>query len=124
MSDGTGRIAGVRVLIVEDETIIAMAAEDMVEDMGAIVHATAASLGEAMAAVAAGGFDIALLDINLHDERSMPAAHALELGGTPFLFTTGYGSGGPDPAFSHVPVLPKPYRQADVAAAIATALGR
>lgn len=117
-------VTGVRVLIVEDETIIAMAAEDMIEDMGAIVHASAASLPEAMAAVAAGGFDVALLDINLHDERSMPAAAALAEAGTPFLFTTGYGSGGPDPAFAAVPVLPKPYRQADVAAAIAAALGR
>jgi CheY-like chemotaxis protein len=117
-------IRGVRVLIVEDETIIAMAAEDMVEDLGGVVHGTASSLSEAMELIAAGGFDIALLDINLHDERSMPAAEALRAAGKPFLFTTGYGSGGPDPAFADIAVLAKPYRQDEVATAIGKALVR
>ncbi len=117
-------IAGVKVLIVEDETIIAMAAEDMVEDMGATVHATAPALAEALAEVARGGFDIALLDINLNGVRSMPCAAALKAAGVPFLFTTGYGLGGPDPEFADVPVVAKPYRAGQIADAIAHALGR
>lgn len=115
-------LTGLNVLIVEDETIIAMSAEDMVEDMGGTVHATAHSLESAMDEIARGGFDVALLDINLHGERSMPAAAALKAAGVPFLFTTGYGSDGPDQDFADVPVLAKPYRADEVGAAIQAAV--
>src|SRR5687767_10593871 len=58
-------VEGVRVLIVEDEAIIAMTAEDMLEELGCVTAAIAATLAEAEAAVSRGGFDVALLDINL-----------------------------------------------------------
>jgi CheY-like chemotaxis protein len=114
----------VRILLVEDEAIIAMTAEDMAEELGCRIVASTASLDEALAAAGRGGFDVALLDINLNGVDSLPVAVRLKAEGTPFVFTTGYGSSGRDPAFDDVPLVTKPYRLADLAAAIAAALGR
>lgn len=112
----------IRILIIEDEAIIAMTTEDMAEDLGHQVVAIAATLGTALAAVDAGGFDLALLDINLNGEPSMPVAARLQAAGVPFVFTTGYGSAGPDGPFADAPLLAKPYRSADLANAIAAAI--
>lgn len=112
--------AGTRVLIVEDEPIIAMTAEDLVEDMGCIVAGSAASLAEATALAAAGQFDIAMLDINLNGETSLPVAAMLQQARVPFVFTTGYGSAAPVAAFAGVEIVKKPYG----AAVLSAALGR
>lgn len=109
---------GTRVLIVEDEAIIAMTAEDMIEEMGCVVAKTASSLAEALDKVKGGDFDVALLDINLNGEASTEVAQLLIDRALPFIFTTGYGSGGPAAGFPDVPVVPKPYRASDLAAAI------
>lgn len=119
----TGPRAGTRILIVEDEPIIAMTAEDLVEEMGCIVAGSAATLAEASRMAAAGGFDMAMLDINLNGETSLPVAAALHAAGLPFVFTTGYGSGGPGDAFAGVEVVKKPYRAADLAAALGRLTG-
>jgi CheY-like chemotaxis protein len=81
--------AGTRVLIVEDEPIIAMTAEDLVEDMGCVVAGSAATLAEAEALAAAGGFDIAMLDINLNGETSLSVAAKLRDAATPVVFRRG-----------------------------------
>lgn len=109
---------GVRVLIVEDETIIAMTAEDMIEDMGGIVAGTAASLAEALAVAPRDDFDVAMLDINLNGEMSLPIADMLVAARRPFVFTTGYGSAGPGDRFAGIPVLKKPYDADALARAI------
>jgi CheY-like chemotaxis protein len=109
---------GTRVLIVEDEAIIAMTAEDMIEEMGCVVAHTASTLAEALDRVGAGGFDVALLDINLNGEASTEVAQLLIDRAVPFIFTTGYGSGGPAADFQGVPIVPKPYRELDLAIAI------
>ena len=117
-------IAGTRILLVEDEAIIAMTAEDMLDELGCVTVATASTLDEALAAAGAGGFDLALLDINLNGRDSLPVAARLQASGTPFVFTTGYGSGGRGEEYDSVPLVTKPYRVADLAAAIGAALGR
>lgn len=120
--NGAALPPGTRVLIVEDETIIAMTAEDMIEDLGCTVAATAGTLAQALDQVEAGGFDVAMLDINLNGELSLPVAERLRAAGTPFLFTTGYGSTGPGTAFTDAEVVRKPYRAADLAAALSRVL--
>ena len=117
-------LAGTRALIVEDEAIIAMTAEDMLEEMGCVTVAIAATLSEAMAAAGRGGFDIALLDINLNGAQSLPVADRLHAAGIPFIFTTGYGSAGSGPDFHDVPLVTKPYQLHDLVEAIARALGK
>lgn len=114
--------AGTRVLIVEDEAIIAMTAEDMIEDMGCVVAAVAASVQDALARAEAGGFDVALLDINLNGDASTPVAALLARKGTPFVFTTGYGTNGPAADFAAVPLVSKPYRAEQLRLAIEMAL--
>lgn len=115
--------AGTRVLIVEDEAIIAITAEDMVEELGCAVAGVAATLAEAMAAAQAGDFDVALLDINLNGLSSLPVAAALAASGRPFVFATGYGAAGRGDAFQEAPLVTKPYRLADLAEAISRAMG-
>ena len=113
----------IRVLLVEDEPIIAMTAEDMLDALGCRVVASAATLEEALAAGANGDFDVAMLDINLNGVTSLPVADMLEAAGKPFIFTTGYGADGCG-RHRDVPLVTKPYRLVDLDDALARATGR
>ncbi|SDM90163.1 CheY chemotaxis protein or a CheY-like REC (receiver) domain [Methylobacterium phyllostachyos] len=104
-------LVGRRVLLVEDESLVAMLAEDMLLDLGCEVT-VAMRLDKALGLVRSESFDIAVLDVNLGDARSYPVADLLHEGGTPFLFATGYGQKGLEGSYRNVPVLLKPY-QAD-----------
>ena len=115
---------GLRVLLVEDEAIIAMTAEDMLEELGCTVAATASNLQEAFACVEERAFDVALLDINLNGQQSLPVAARLRHAGTPFVFTTGYGAAGCGAKYADVPLVTKPYQIGDLEAGIRAALGR
>ena len=117
-------LKGARALIVEDEAIIAMTAEDMLEELGCITVASVSTLAEALAAAERGGFDFALLDVNLNGAESLPVAALLKQAGLPFVFTTGYGSVIRGEDHSDAPLVTKPYRTRDLGAAIAKALGR
>ena len=103
-----------RLLLVEDEALIAMMAEDLIETLGHRVVLTAATLGEGMTACTAHEFDAALLDVNLNGESSMALAATLKSRGCPFAFTTGYGAGGIDACHTDMPVLTKPYALAEL----------
>jgi CheY-like chemotaxis protein len=117
-------LEGVRVLLVEDEAIIAMTAEDMLEELGCATVASASTLSEALAAAEIGGFDVALLDINLNGVNSLPVAERLCEAGRPFVFTTGYGAAGRGSAYEDVPLVTKPYQIGELEVAIRAALGR
>ena len=112
-----------RILLVEDEAIIAMTAEDMLEELGCTVVRTASTLAEAMAAVECEAFDAALLDINLNGLESLPVATRLRELGRPYIFTTGYGAAGCGAEFADVPLVSKPYRIGDLEAALRQAMG-
>ena len=103
-----------RLLLVEDESLIAMLAEDLIEMVGHEVVTTAATLEEARNACVVANFDAALLDVNLNGESSMPVATLLKARDIPFAFTTGYGAGGIAAEHSDRPVLTKPYALADL----------
>ena len=105
-----------RLLLVEDEALIAMMAEDMIDGLNGHVVRTAATLAEALDACDSAVFDAALLDVNLNGDSSMPIAAVLKTRGCPFAFTTGYGSAGVDAVHGDVPVLTKPYALAELAA--------
>lgn len=98
----------VRVLIVEDEVIVAMTLEDMLGDLGCSVVGPATSLDEALLLVATADFDMALLDVNLDGRRSDEVADLLRQRGVPFAFITGYGNGAFEPSGGSPPVLSKP----------------
>lgn len=120
--DRMGIPADLRILLVEDEAIIAMTAEDMLADMGCMVVETASTLADALRMAESDGFDIALLDVNLAGEDSAPVADRLKALGKPFLFTTGYGSAGMNTTHVDVPVVMKPYQIAQLEEGIGAAL--
>ncbi|MBB2964307.1 response regulator [Methylobacterium sp. R2-1] len=106
-------LEGRRVLLVEDESMVAMLAEDMLLDLGCDV-VVAMRLDQALAQVEAGDFDLAVLDVNMGSTRSYPVADALFERCVPFLFATGYGLEGVEPDYRVVPVLQKPYQHAQM----------
>lgn len=103
-------LAGVRVLLVEDEMMLLMMIEGMLEDMGCRSVTTAATVKQALAHLDEQTFDVAMLDLNLNGDRSYPIADALTERGVPFLFSTGYGSQGVMDGYRDRPVLMKPYQ--------------
>ena len=114
--------SGTRVLIVEDDTIIAMTAEDMLDEIGCTTAAVAATVVEALARTEDTEFDIALLDLNLKDENSLPVAQRLRDNGKRFVFATGYDGLPPGSGFTDALVISKPYRLEQLAAMIAKAM--
>jgi len=79
-----------RVLVVEDEVMVAWAVEDMLTGLGYTVLGPAARVDQALSLIENGSVDAAVLDINLNGEKSYPVADALIARGVPFIFSTGY----------------------------------
>jgi DNA-binding response OmpR family regulator len=97
------------ILIVEDEPLIAMMLEDFLESLGHSIAATCDSLDAAMSEVEKGGFDLAILDVNLKGQNVWPVATRLREQGVPFVIASG-GHVDPPPAeFAAVPLIEKPY---------------
>lgn len=114
---------GRRVLVVEDDMIISMLLEDMLADFGCEMVGTATRVEEALDVIGATtAIDAAVLDVHLHGMRSDPVAGALAACGIPFVFSTGNGGSGIVNAHRDRPVLQKPFKQHDLAAALARLL--
>jgi DNA-binding response OmpR family regulator len=110
------------ILIVEDEPLIAMMLEDFLESLGHNVHGTCDNVAEAMEQANKGGFDLAILDVNLKGENVWPVATRLRDQGVPFVIASG-GHVDPPPAeFASVPLIEKPYTVDRVTPAIEAAL--
>jgi CheY-like chemotaxis protein len=103
--------AGKRVLLAEDEAILAMSAEDVLVRLGCTVVGPAFSAANALELARVELLDAALLDINMGDGASFPVAKVLREKQVPFCFATGYGAAGVPAELSHVPVLQKPYSE-------------
>jgi DNA-binding response OmpR family regulator len=106
-------MSGLRVLVVEDEPVVAMYLEDILDSLGHITIGPAARLAEGLAIANAEPIDAAILDINLGNERSVPIAELLRTRGIPFAFASGYGT-APEGFGKEVPLIGKPYREADI----------
>lgn len=116
-------LKGKRILVVEDEALIAVMVEDMLTELGSIVVGPAATIEQALALARTEAIDGAVLDVNVRGERIDPVAEALAGRGVPMLFATGYGevrlaSGAP------VTVIDKPYTQEKLARGLASAMGK
>ncbi len=97
------------ILVVEDEPLIAMMLEDFLESLGHSVSATCESVADALAEADKGGFDLAILDVNLKGENVWPVAERLRERGIPFVIATGGHVDPPPSQFASVPVIEKPY---------------
>jgi DNA-binding NarL/FixJ family response regulator len=89
-SSGPGALAGRRVLIVEDEVLMAMELEDLMESEGAVVVGSAGSVARGRDLIDQGQPEVAILDLNLAGEDSTPLAAALTDRDIPFVVVTGY----------------------------------
>ncbi len=108
-------LAGLRVLVVEDEMMVSMLIEDMLSDMGCLVVGPASRLDEAIEIAQTAEIDCAVLDVNLGGQPIFPLADILRARGCPFAFATGYGDAGLRDADRGTPVLQKPFREGDLA---------
>lgn len=101
--------SGLRILLVEDEMLLAMSLEDLLELSDCRV-VRAARLQQALALARAEEIDGALLDVNLNGEPAYPVAEVLEARGIPFAFMTGYNASTLNPKWRDRPVLTKPFQ--------------
>ena len=113
----------VRLLLVEDEALIALMLEDMVEGMGCAVTGLAPRVALGVAMAETGHFDMAILDVNVGGENVEPVAERLAARGVPFIFATGYGEAGVPLLYRDRPVVAKPFRSEQLQAAINKAVG-
>lgn len=109
-------LSALRILIVEDEYYVADDLGRALQGLGATVLGPVATLEEAEQLVEEGGFDCAVLDMNLRGEMAFPIADRLEAEGIPFIVASGYNSASLPERFSGVPRVEKPYDPAQVAA--------
>ena len=112
-------LSGKRILLVEDEVLIALSTMDMIEDLGATVVGPAHDLESGLALARTEALDGAVLDVNLNDVRSDPIAAALSDRSVPVLFATGYRTSAP----SGFDLVVKPYTAAALGDALSSLLG-
>ena len=115
------RLTGARVLLVEDEAVIAFALEYMLDDLGCVVVGPAYQVASACSLAEDELIDVAILDVNLNEARSYPVADILKRRGIPFLFASGYGEGGIDWP-GEVQIIAKPYRKDEIERALSALL--
>ena len=116
-------LAGKRILLVEDEFIVATTAEDMLNELGAKVVGPATSLTRGLALAESEEFDAAVLDINIQGTTVDPVADILSQRGIPFIFATGYGRPALRDRSQQAPLLDKPYTVDKLAAMLTQVLG-
>lgn len=110
----TAELEGVKVLVVEDEFLVATLIEDILQSAGCVVSGPIPRVAEALKAVEHETYDAAILDINLGGARIDPVADALCRREIPFLFVSGYSTGALPSAYAERPRLSKPFKMADL----------
>ena len=112
-----------KLMVVEDEFLVATSLEMVLESAGYAVVGPIPSVGEALEAVAGQAADLALLDVNIAGHQVYPVADALAARHLPFIFLTGCNGADMPARFAAVPMLVKPFSVESLLEAIALALG-
>ena len=121
--DNGADLAGLRILIVEDEFLLAMELESLLERRGCLVLGPVSSVRQALTMLDGEEPDIALLDVNLKGERATPVAAALLARGVPFVLITGYSAPQlSEPELRAAPRIDKPVNCRSLKRAVTTAL--
>lgn len=111
-------LSGRSILLIEDEPLIGLHAQNCLENVGCNVVGPIARMEPAMVAARDAAFDFAILDINLAGQMTFPVADVLAERGIPFAFCSGYSSASDIPdRFADIPVLRKPLGEAELLAA-------
>lgn len=114
-----GKTARLRVLVVEDESLVAMFLEDVLEDLGHQMVGPYSRVDAALTAAQAEDFDVAILDVNVNGQAIFPVAETIAARGIPFIFSTGYGQKSLPEEYRSRPTLDKPFLPGDVEAVLA-----
>jgi CheY-like chemotaxis protein len=115
-------LEGARVLVVEDEYLVAALIERILESAGCIVRGPIPRVPEALDAVDHDDYDAAVLDVNLAGERINPVADALSERHVPFMFVTGYGANALPREYAERPHIGKPFRMAELLGVLSSIL--
>lgn len=115
-------LIGLKVLLVEDESLLAMDVEFLLQDFGCTVVAWASSVEDALGVAETAEFDLAVLDVSVARKLVFPVAELLARRGIPFLFTTGYGRDSVRDDFRDRPIVRKPYSPEQLRAAMLSAV--
>ena len=106
MPDG---LMGLRVLLVEDSPVVAMATEDMLGDIGCATVGPAANMATALELAENGEFDAAIIDVNIRGTKTFSLLKILDRRHIPYLISSGYADWTMPDEFTDRPRLPKPF---------------
>jgi DNA-binding response OmpR family regulator len=109
-----------RILIVEDEAMIALLVQETLSDVGYRIAGVAPRLAVGLDMARSAAIDVAVLDINLNGEECFPIARVLRDRNVPFLFASGCSEDGIPAEYSQVPVVTKPYNVATLMSALSS----
>ncbi|MBD3834158.1 response regulator [Brevundimonas bullata] len=119
----TNALQGRRVLVIEDESLVAMLLETILEDMGCAVVGPESNIDDGLvAATTEASLDAALLDVNVAGREVFPVADALRARGVPFVFSTGYGEAGLPEHWRGNPTIQKPFTEGAIRDALMKAM--
>ena len=119
-----GDLRGRRILVVEDNALLALSLDEILREVGAVVAGPAATLDAAELLAAENDLSAALLDIRLNGDEVWPVARILASKGVPFVFCTGHFDRTCLPVeWSERPILTKPARAHQIIAALADLVG-
>ena len=120
-SGTAGNRAGLRVLVVEDESLIGLLVEDLLDQLGCRMIGLVSGVKKGLEMAGSAEIDLALLDVDLGGESVYPVAEALQARGVPFVFMS--GCGGLDKPWRSRPVIQKPFELVQFRLVIESALG-
>jgi DNA-binding response OmpR family regulator len=120
----TASLEGVKVLVVEDEYLVASLIEDMLQSAGCVVCGPIPRLAQAVDAASNEACDMAVLDVNLAGERIYPVADILSRRNVPFVFVTGYGANTLPSEYAACPRINKPFKLAELLGALSRMVRR
>ena len=115
-------LQGLRVLVVEDEALVAMLIEEYLKEFGCVVACSVRRVANGLESLGDSRVGAAVLDVNVAGESVSPIAEALEEQKIPFIFASGYGARGVEARWSGRPVLEKPFAAQDLRSALLASL--
>jgi DNA-binding response OmpR family regulator len=117
----TDALAGLRIIIVEDESMLAFCLSEVVEDGGCVVAGMAETVADARNLAATATFDVAIIDLHLRGEQADVLAASIIRGGHAIIISTGSDASMVPAEFHEWPILRKPYTDAAIFSAIKAA---
>ncbi len=114
MSAETNALANRRILVVEDEVLIAMQIEEILLDLGCVVVGAVGRLDAALELAADQALDAAILDVNILGGLVYPVAERLSARGIPFMLASGYSNWALPEPLRDLPRLMKPFRRREL----------